>query len=159
MKQVPGAANHQQSRIPASNRAATVLTGLPGGGLPELRKLLAAEGYPDPLWYEVPKSRKAPKYARRALKHGADVLFIWGGDGTVQRCIDALAGTGAVLAILPAGAANLLATNLKVPGDLEAAVRTGLHAERRPVDTGSVHGEHFAVMAGRRVRCPDDQGS
>jgi hypothetical protein len=74
VKQVTGAANHQQSRIPASNRAATVLTGLPGGGLPELRKLLAAEGYPDPLWYEVPKSRKAPKYARRALKHGADVL-------------------------------------------------------------------------------------
>jgi diacylglycerol kinase family enzyme len=119
-----------------------------GGGLPELRKVLAEEGYPDPLWYEVPNSRKAPKYARRALKHGADVLFIWGGDGTVQRCIDALAGTGAVLAILPAGTANLLAANLKVPGDLTGAVRTGLHGERRPLDTGSVNGEHFAVMAG-----------
>jgi diacylglycerol kinase (ATP) len=119
-----------------------------GGGLPELRRLLAEQGFADPLWYEVPKSCKAPKYARRAVKQGADVLFIWGGDGTVQRCIDAVAGTGAVLAILPAGTANLLATNLNVPDDLGEAVRVGLHGERRPIDTGTVNGEHFAVMAG-----------
>ena len=37
-----------------------------GGGLPELRRVLALEGVTDPLWYEVEKSRRAPKYARRA---------------------------------------------------------------------------------------------
>ena len=73
-----------------------------GGGLSELREVLAQEGVTDPLWYEVTKSRKAPKYARRALAQGAEVIFVWGGDGTVQRCIDAVAGTEAVLAILPA---------------------------------------------------------
>jgi diacylglycerol kinase (ATP) len=119
-----------------------------GGGLAELRAVLAREGYSDPLWYEVKKSRKAPKYARRALAGGAEVIFVWGGDGTVQRCVDALAGTKAALAILPAGTANLLATNLQVPGDLAEAVRVGLHGERRRLDTGSVNGEHFAVMAG-----------
>jgi diacylglycerol kinase (ATP) len=119
-----------------------------GGGLPELRAELARRGFADPLWYEVPKSRKAPKYARRALAEGADVIFVWGGDGTVQRVIDAVAGTTAVLAILPAGTANLLATNLKIPRDLAAAVQIGLTGERRPLDTGSVNGEHFAVMAG-----------
>ena len=31
-----------------------------GGGLPELRRVLQAEGVDDPLWYEVPKSRLAP---------------------------------------------------------------------------------------------------
>jgi diacylglycerol kinase (ATP) len=119
-----------------------------GGGLGELRQVLAAEGVTDPLWFAVNKSRKAPKYARRAWAQGADVIFVWGGDGTVQRCVDALAGTKATLAILPAGTANLLATNLQIPGDLGAAVRVGLHGEHRPVDTGSVNGEHFAVMAG-----------
>jgi diacylglycerol kinase (ATP) len=119
-----------------------------GGGLPELRAELARCGFADPLWYEVPKSRKAPKYARRALAEGADVIFVWGGDGTVQRVIDAVAGTKAVLAILPAGTANLLATNLQIPRDLPAAVQIGLAGERRPLDTGSVNGEHFAVMAG-----------
>jgi diacylglycerol kinase (ATP) len=119
-----------------------------GGGLPELRKVLAAEGVTDPLWYEVDKSRHAPEGARLAAAHGADVIFVWGGDGTVQRCIDAVGGTGTAVAILPAGTANLLATNLQIPADLTQAVRTGLHGSRRRMDTGSVNGEHFTVMAG-----------
>jgi diacylglycerol kinase (ATP) len=119
-----------------------------GGGLPELREVLVREGVTDPLWHEVSKSRKAPKRARRALRDGAEVIFVWGGDGMVQRCVDALAGTQAVLAILPAGTANLLASNLGIPADLAEAVWVGLHGDRRPLDTGSVNGEHFAVMAG-----------
>jgi diacylglycerol kinase (ATP) len=120
-----------------------------GGGLRELRQVLAREGVTDPLWYEVRKSRKAPKYARLAAAEGSDLTFVWGGDGTVQRCIDAVAGTGATIAILPAGTANLLATNLQIPSDdVSAAVRVGLHGDRRVIDTGSVNGEHFAVMAG-----------
>jgi len=66
-----------------------------GGGLPELRELLAREGISDPLWYEVPKSRKAPKRVRQAIADGAGLIFIWGGDGMVQRCIDTVAGTEA----------------------------------------------------------------
>ncbi|MDP9101967.1 MAG: diacylglycerol kinase family lipid kinase [Actinomycetota bacterium] len=119
-----------------------------GGGLGELRELLAREGHGTPLWFEVAKSRLAPKATRKALKAGADLVFVWGGDGTVQRCVDVLAGSGATLAILPAGTANLLATNLEIPKELPAAVAVGLHGVRRPLDTGSVNGEHFAVMAG-----------
>jgi diacylglycerol kinase (ATP) len=119
-----------------------------GGGLQELREILAREGVTDPLWYEVNKSRRAPKYARKAAAKGADVLFVWGGDGSVQRCIDAVAGTGTAVAILPAGTANLLAENLDIPHDLPAAVQVGLHGERRRLDTGSVNGERFMVMAG-----------
>ena len=119
-----------------------------GGGLPELREILAREGVTDPLWYEVKKSRRAPKYARRAAAQGADVLFVWGGDGSVQRCIDAVAGTDTAVAILPAGTANLLAANLEVPRDLAEAVQVGLHGDRRRLDTGSVNGERFMVMAG-----------
>ncbi len=119
-----------------------------GGGLPELRKLLAAEGVTDPLWHEVKKSRRAPACARRAAARGVDVLFVWGGDGTVQRCIDAVAGTDTAVAILPAGTANLLAMNLRIPGDLAEAVRIGLYGDRRRLDTGRVNGEHFTVMAG-----------
>jgi diacylglycerol kinase (ATP) len=119
-----------------------------GGGLPELRRILALQGVTDPLWYEVKKSRRAPEYARRAAGKGADVLFVWGGDGTVQRCIDAVADTDTAVAILPAGTANLLAANLNVPHDLAEAVRVGLHGDRRRLDTGSVNGERFTVMAG-----------
>jgi diacylglycerol kinase family enzyme len=119
-----------------------------GGGLPELRRILALEGVSDPLWYEVNKSRRAPEYARRAAAKGADVMFVRGGDGTVQRCIDAAADTDTAVAILPAGTANPLAANLNVSHDLAEAVQAGLHGDRRRLDTGSVNGERFTVMAG-----------
>ena len=41
-----------------------------GGGLPELRKVLAQEGITDPLWHEVKKAASAPEYARCAADAG-----------------------------------------------------------------------------------------
>ena len=86
-----------------------------GGGLEELRETLSRAGVADPIWSEVPKSRMAPKRVRAALKDGADLIFVWGGDGMVQRCVDVLAGKGVPLAIVPAGTANLFASSLDLP--------------------------------------------
>lgn len=119
-----------------------------GGGLPELRRVLAAEGVAEPFWCEVPKSRKAPAQVRRAVDEGAELVFAWGGDGMVQRCVDVLAGSNVSLAIIPAGTANLCAGNLGIPRDIEAAVAVGLRGERRELDVGRFNGERFAVMAG-----------
>ena len=119
-----------------------------GGGLPELRRVLEAAGVADPFWCEVPKSRKAPAQVRRALDEGAELIIAWGGDGMVQRCVDVLAGSEVALAIIPAGTANLFATNLGIPSDIEGAVAVGLHGARRRIDLGRFNGERFAVMAG-----------
>lgn len=119
-----------------------------GGGLDELRRALQRAGAGEFDWHEVPKSKKAPKKARKALKAGAELLFVWGGDGMVQRCADAVAGSGVTVAIVPAGTANLFATSLGIPRDIEAAVRIGLSGGRKRYDLGSVDGEHFTVMAG-----------
>jgi YegS/Rv2252/BmrU family lipid kinase len=121
-----------------------------GGGLPELRRALEAAGIADPFWREVRKSAKAPTQVQRALDDGAELLIAWGGDGLVQRCVDTLAGSGSdvPLAIIPAGTANLFATSLGIPGDIEDALAVGLRGERRPLDVGRFNGERFAVMAG-----------
>jgi diacylglycerol kinase (ATP) len=119
-----------------------------GGGLPELRRVLEAEGVADPFWVEVPKSKKAPAQVQRALDHGAELVFAWGGDGMVQRCVGVLAGSGARLAIIPAGTANLFASNLGIPQDIEEAVAVGLRGDRHEFDVGNFNGERFAVMAG-----------
>jgi YegS/Rv2252/BmrU family lipid kinase len=118
------------------------------GGLPELRRVLAAHGVDTPLWREVPKSRKAPAQVRRALDKGAELIIAWGGDGMVQRCVDVLAESGVSLGIIPAGTANLFATNLGIPKNIEQAVDVALHGERRRLDVGRFNGERFAVMAG-----------
>jgi diacylglycerol kinase (ATP) len=119
-----------------------------GGGLPELRRLLAERGFPDPIWYQVTKTRQAAAFAAMAIEQGADLIFLWGGDGTLQHCVESVAGSGVAMAILPAGTANLLATNLGIPIDLSAAVEVGLQGARRAIDVGVLNGERFAVMAG-----------
>ncbi|MFD1545819.1 diacylglycerol/lipid kinase family protein [Nonomuraea guangzhouensis] len=119
-----------------------------GAGLDRLRVLIAEQDVGELLWYEVPKSKKARKKVREALEQGAELVFVWGGDGMVQRCADVLAGSGVPMAVLPAGTGNLFATNLGIPIDLEEAVEIGFHGRRDKLDLGLLNGEHFAVMAG-----------
>jgi diacylglycerol kinase family enzyme len=62
-------------------------------------------------------------------------------------------GSKIPLGIVPAGTANLLATNLGVPHDLAEAVRIAFTGRRRRLDLGRItvpgaDDEHFAVMAG-----------
>ena len=122
-----------------------------GGGLGALRDALEQHGVDRPLWREVPKSKFAPKEVTKLLEDGVDLLFVWGGDGMVQRCVDAIGDAPVTLAILPAGTANLFASNLGIPHDLEEAVRIGFAGKRQTLDVGVVNGERFAVMAGTGI--------
>lgn len=119
-----------------------------GAGLGALRTALAQHGIDQPLWREVPKAKYAPSAVAELIAAGADLLFVWGGDGTVRRCLNAVGAAPVTLAILPAGTANLFASNLGIPRDLEQAVSVGLTGRRLTLDVGAVNGERFGVMAG-----------
>lgn len=119
-----------------------------GGGLDELRTAMDERGVKDLLWFEVKKSRFAPKAIRKALKKDAELVIVWGGDGSVQRALDTLAGSKVPLAIMPAGTGNLFATNLGIPKDVSDALDIALHGGERAIDLGRVKGEHFGVMMG-----------
>jgi diacylglycerol kinase (ATP) len=119
-----------------------------GGGLPELRRTLERAGVSEPLWTEVPKSKRAPAAVEQALEEGAELILAWGGDGMVRRCVNALKDSQVPLAIVPAGTSNLFATHLGVDRDIEQAVQVALHGDRRRLDVGRFDGERFAVMAG-----------
>jgi len=119
-----------------------------GGGLDELRTLLTHEDVTEICWYEVKKSRREPRQVRKALKKAPDLLLVWGGDGMVQRCLDAVVGAEVIVGILPAGTANLLAYNLGIPHELPVALDIAFHGDTRRIDLGRFNGEHFAVMAG-----------
>ena len=109
----------------------------------------SAEGVADPLWLEVPKSRKAPQQVERALDDGAELVFAWGGDGMVQRCVDVARRLGRRRSrSSPPGPRTCFATNLGIPKDIEQAVEIGLHGDAPQLDVGRFNGERFAVMAG-----------
>jgi YegS/Rv2252/BmrU family lipid kinase len=127
-----------------------------GAGLGEFRRRLGARlaelGHTDTEihWGQVRRSKAAPKHVERMLDEGIDRLIVWGGDGTVRRCIDTVVGLDAdvELAIMPAGTANLLAHGLDIPIDLDAALDVALTGHPRRIDVGQMNGESFAVMAG-----------
>jgi diacylglycerol kinase (ATP) len=87
----------------------------------------------------------ATTYARAAVAHGCDAVFVAGGDGTVAEAVDGLVGADTALAVLPAGTGNVLARqlNLPVPGSLYPrpileSARLLLDHQIRRVDVGRI---------------------
>lgn len=79
---------------------------------------------------------------------GQKLVFAVGGDGTVRLCAKALAGSGAPLAVVPRGAANLFALALGIPHRVNDALRVGFEGGERVVDIAEADGETFVAMAG-----------
>ena len=81
-------------------------------------------------------------HARQAIGSGR-LVVAGGGDGTVSAVASVLAGTGAVLGVLPLGTCNHFAKDLGIPLDLAGAVSTILNGRVRTVDMGEVNGQLF----------------
>jgi diacylglycerol kinase (ATP) len=93
------------------------------------------------------KSGDAYRIAKAAAEEKIDALVVYGGDGTVTEAIRGLLGSGTPLAILPGGSANVMATELGIPGDLEeACMLLGRGSfETKTIDVGRSGGLHFIV--------------
>lgn len=99
---------------------------------------------------ELPSSRaEALAIAFQARQRGADLLLACGGDGTVHTLLPALANATMALGLIPAGTANDLARNWRIPLDPAAALDLLPRGKIREVDllaTGS--GGYIAGAAG-----------
>jgi diacylglycerol kinase (ATP) len=96
------------------------------------------------------KSGDAVRQAAEAAASGADVVAVYGGDGTVMEVAEGVAGSGAVLGVLPGGTANLMAHELGVAIGIEKAAQVIVNpASRRiPVDLGRANGRHYILRCG-----------
>jgi YegS/Rv2252/BmrU family lipid kinase len=76
-----------------------------------------------------------------------------GGDGTITQVISAaIPYEHLKIGILPLGTGNQLAKTLKIPTDLEGALKTALEGEPYLIDVGSVNGKQcFTQMAGAGI--------
>jgi YegS/Rv2252/BmrU family lipid kinase len=78
-----------------------------------------------------------------------DAVFALGGDGTAMEVVDALAGSGQPVGVLPGGTGNLIARALGIPLLMRRAVEAVLRGEVRRFDLGCIDGKHrFAFAAG-----------
>jgi diacylglycerol kinase (ATP) len=72
--------------------------------------------------------------ARRAVEEGTRRLVVVGGDGTVHLAIQALAGSGCELAVVPAGRGDDFAVSLSVPTGVDEALELAVAGESRELD-------------------------
>jgi diacylglycerol kinase (ATP) len=91
----------------------------------------------------------AERLAREAVSRGYRCVVAAGGDGTLAEVITGVAGSGTPLGIIPQGTANLVASNLGLPGDIERAVEVIVAGTAVPMDVGQLDdGRYFALIAG-----------
>lgn len=86
----------------------------------------------------VVRKRRLRKLARRATRDHVDVVVVVGGDGAMLQAATELQGTDTKLGVIPTGTGNLLAGALKIPEDLDHAIRTLLTGRGRRIDVGSI---------------------
>lgn len=87
------------------------------------------------------------KQVENALEKGADVVVAAGGDGTVNEVVNGLKGRG-ILGILPIGRGNDIALSLKIPKNLEKAVKILKNGKYFKMDLGLVDGRYFVGITG-----------
>ncbi|KMO32922.1 DeoR faimly transcriptional regulator [Methylobacterium tarhaniae] len=98
---------------------------------------LVAEPWPDaPLPERLEAAAELP---------GIDAVAVAGGDGTLACAAQALTGRDVPLGILPLGTMNLLAKDLGIPLDLDAAIAVLSSGIMRRVDAGEVNGHVFLI--------------
>lgn len=129
-----------------SSAQATVIFNPVAGSAPGEDELRAELG-DDVLLVPTTEDDPGTGQAADAVADGADLVAACGGDGTVRAVLEAVAGTEATLGLLPFGTGNLLASNLGLPTGFDAFADVDVRP-RRTIDTGTVNGEIFAVMAG-----------
>ena len=95
------------------------------------------------------KEQGAKACAEEALRLGADLLAVSGGDGTVMEAMSAVVGQDIPIAVFPAGTGNLLSINLGIPMIVPDAVDVALGGRRYALDLARTgDGRYFAVMGG-----------
>ena len=97
--------------------------------------------------YLTKKAGDAQRLTGELRRAGAEVIAVYGGDGTVKEAVCSLRGSRVPLAIFPGGTGNALATDLGLPHDLAQAVALvcGAPTQLRPVDMGQI-GEHVFIL-------------
>lgn len=87
------------------------------------------------------------RLAREAVDRGVRQIAACGGDGTVHEVVNGLAGSGAIMGIVPCGRGNDLARALNLPSDAADVVDMLVNGGIRKIDLGKIGDRFFITIA------------
>lgn len=95
----------------------------------------------------VRRRKELKKRIRQAVRSGAGLIVVIGGDGTQTAAVAEIAHSGCTMAVVPAGTGNSFAFSLGIKDDLDVAIETIANGKEIRVDVGIVNGTYFANFA------------
>lgn len=100
-------------------------------------------------FYATERIGHAEEQARNAVAAGFERIVAAGGDGTINEVVNGLAGSDAVLGLMPMGTMNVFANELGLPAnDLGRCWEIIQHGRERWIDLPTANTKHFVQLAG-----------
>ena len=122
--------------------------------LERARRILTEAGY-ETILAPTCGPGAAVALAREWVAHAADLIVAAGGDGTINEVVEGVVRSAVPVGILPAGTANVLASETGMSCNLDTAARELLtytperiSVGRLDFNNGSPGSRHFLLMAG-----------
>jgi diacylglycerol kinase (ATP) len=89
----------------------------------------------------------ATRLARQAVEAGVEIVYAFGGDGTLREAAAGLLGSEVILGTIPGGTANVIPIALGLPPRPVAAAQRLREARPLAMDVGRCGGEIFLMQA------------
>lgn len=90
----------------------------------------------------------ATRFAQQAVADGAEMVVVYGGDGTVLEVANGVMGSDVVIGILPGGTGNAVATELGISRKIEEAAELICTSKnQRAVDIAQVDDQYYLLRA------------
>ncbi len=101
------------------------------------------------------------RLAKQVIAAGADVVAVYGGDGTVMDVANGMIGSSVPMAVIPGGTGNVLSVELGIPRDPAAACALIVNPQHvlRPIDVGRVGNHCFLLRVGFGLEANIVQGA
>ncbi len=127
------------------------ISGVKRKGIDEFRKLV--DTYLDKSLFDAElvvtaSPGHASRIAAEGLKDGIRYFVVAGGDGSINEVGAQLAGTDAVMGIVPAGSGNGLAHHLEIPVKMKEAIALLNHNNVEKIDSCMINDMFFVSIAG-----------
>ena len=90
----------------------------------------------------------ATRFAQQAVADGAEMVVVYGGDGTVLEVANGVMGSDVLIGILPGGTGNAVATELGISRKIEEAAELICTSKnQRAVDIAQVDDQYYLLRA------------
>lgn len=109
----------------------------------DARQKLVAAGIDLTAAHAVRDPSKMRETVQAAVRAGAPMVIVGGGDGSLSGVVDDVVGHDCVFAVLPLGTANSFARSLGLPLDLDGAIAAIATGRRRRIDLGMIGDDYF----------------